>query len=262
MRPNRPAAALGPDRASSKSTPVVWPHKFHFGRTGRICKLTTRYTFGQTGIVPRSAEPTRQRILDAAYKLFRQKGYSRVSMDEIAAATTVTKRTLYYHFTSKDSLLAAVLESQHRLALAAFRTFGDRLAGSPEAIVDGLFSQLAVWADRPRWAGSGFTRLVIELADLPGHPARTIARRHKALLEQHLAEVFAKAGIHAPRERAREIWLLSEGAISLILVHGDRGYAAAAAKAAKQLISAAARDGHRNGGMPKARAKRVSRPLT
>jgi AcrR family transcriptional regulator len=197
--------------------------------------------------VPRSAEPTRRRILDAAYKLFRSRGYSRVSMDEIAAATTVTKRTLYYHFTSKDSLLTAVLENQHRLALAAFRTFGDSLAGSPEAIIDGLFDQPAVWADRPRWAGSGFTRLVIELADLPGHPARAIARRHKTLLEQHLATLFAKAGVPSPRETAREVWLLSEGAISLILVHGDRGYAAAAAKAAKRLIRTASKGGHRNG---------------
>lgn len=186
--------------------------------------------------MPRSSEQTRQRILDAAYRLFRRQGYSRVSMDEIAAATHVTKRTLYYHFESKDQLLAQVLEAQHRLALAAFRTFGDRLSGSPEAIVDGLFRELAVWADRPRWAGSGFTRLVIELADLPGHPARLIARRHKAMLEAHLAELLQRSGVERPAEIAREIWLLSEGAISLILVHGDRGYAAAAARAAQKLL--------------------------
>jgi AcrR family transcriptional regulator len=187
--------------------------------------------------VPRSGERTRQRILDAAYKLFRQKGYTRVSMDEIAAATAVTKRTLYYHFESKDTLLASMLEAQHRLALAAFRTFGDRLSGSPESMIDAMFKDLAVWADRPRWAGSGFTRLVIELADLPGHPARAIARRHKAMLEGHLADVLAAAAVESPRETAREIWLLSEGAISLMLIHGDRSYAAAAALAAKKLIS-------------------------
>lgn len=186
--------------------------------------------------MPRSSEQTRQRILDAAYRLFRRQGYSRVSMDEIAAATRVTKRTLYYHFESKDQLLARVLEEQHRLALAAFKTFGERLSGSPEAIVDGLFRELAVWADRPRWAGSGFTRLVIELADLPGHPARLIARRHKAMLEAHLAELLERSGVERPAEIAREIWLLSEGAISLILVHGDRGYSAAAARAAQKLL--------------------------
>jgi len=186
--------------------------------------------------VPRSSEATRTRILDAAYGLFRRRGYTRVSMDEIAAATAVTKRTLYYHFRSKDELLAAVLETQHRLALAAFRTFGDSLGGSPEAIVDTLFRDLAAWADKPRWAGSGFTRLVVELADLPGHPARVIARRHKAMLEAHLAELLARAKVASPRETAREIWLLSEGAISLMLVHRDRSYAAAAALAAKKLL--------------------------
>lgn len=187
--------------------------------------------------MPRSSEQTRRRILDGAYRLFRRQGYSRVSMDEIALSARVTKRTLYYHFESKDQLLARVLEDQHHLALAAFKTFGDRLSGSPQAIVDGLFSQLAVWSDKPRWAGSGFTRLVIELADLPGHPARLIARRHKAMLEAHLAELLAKSGLERASQIAREIWLLSEGAISLILVHGDRRYAAAAARAAHALIA-------------------------
>jgi len=186
--------------------------------------------------VPRSSEQTRQRILDAAYALFRRSGYARVSMDEIAAAARVTKRTLYYHFESKDSLLATVLETQHRLALAAFRTFGDRLSGDPEAMIDTLFKELAVWSDRPRWAGSGFTRLVIELADLPGHPARAIARRHKAMLEAHFTAMLADAGVEQPRETAREVWLLSEGAISLMLVHRDRSYATVAAQAAKKLL--------------------------
>ena len=56
------------------------------------------------------------------------------------------------------------------------------------------------------------------------------------MLEAHLAELLASAGVARPREAAREIWLLSEGAISLILVHGDRSYAAAAAQAARKLI--------------------------
>jgi AcrR family transcriptional regulator len=186
--------------------------------------------------MPRSAEQTRKRILDGAYKLFRRQGYNRVTMDDIAVEAMLTKRTLYHHFNSKDQLLANVLEAQHHLALQAFRTFGDRLSGSAEAIVEGMFQELAVWADRPRWAGSGFTRLVIELADLPGHPARLIARRHKAQLERSLAELLDRSGVRQSGELARAVWLLSEGAISLILVHGDRGYSAAASEAAKTLV--------------------------
>lgn len=186
--------------------------------------------------MPRPAQPTRKRILEAAYSLFRRQGYNRVSMDEIAAAAALTKRTLYHHFKSKDQLLADVLEAQNELALQAFKTFGDRLSGSPEAIVEAMFHQLAVWSDKPRWAGSGFTRLVIELADLRGHPARLIARRHKAQLERCLAELLARSGVERARELARAVWLLSEGAISLILVHGDRGYSTAASEAAKTLV--------------------------
>jgi AcrR family transcriptional regulator len=186
--------------------------------------------------MPRSARKTRQTILDAAYAQFRRRGYTRVSLDEIAAAARVTKRTLYYHFRSKDDLLQAVLEAQHELALAAFRTFGDRLVGSAEQIVQAMFDDLAVWSIRPDFAGTGFTRFVIELADLPGHPARVIARRHKALLEAQLTEVLKRAKVPLPGRRARELMLLSEGAVVMMLIHRDRRYVAAAAEAARELV--------------------------
>jgi AcrR family transcriptional regulator len=186
--------------------------------------------------MPRSAEKTRQQILDGAYRLFRRRGYSRVTMDDIAAEIRCTKRTLYNHFESKDQLLADVLTAQHELAVKAFNSFGERLSGSPEAVVRGMFRELAVWADKPRWAGSGFTRLVIELADLPGHPARLIARRHKARLERCFSELLERAGVRRAAELSRAIWLLSEGAISLMLVHGDQGYSVAASEAANTLL--------------------------
>jgi hypothetical protein len=77
----------------------------------------------------------------------------------------------------------------------------------------------------------------MELADLPGHPAHAVARGHKAAIEQLFADVLARAGVQAPAERARETALLLEGAMALMLVHGDRAYAEAAAEAAKKLIA-------------------------
>jgi AcrR family transcriptional regulator len=186
--------------------------------------------------MPRLAKRTREQILEGAYRLFRRRGFRRVTMDDIAAEARFTKRTLYHHFESKDRLLAEVLAAQHQLAVQAFKTFGDRLSGAPEAIIKGMFRELAVWADKPRWAGSGFTRLVIELADLPGHPARVIARRHKARLERCFYELLEQSGVRSAAELSRAIWLLSEGAVSLILVHGDQGYSAAASEAAMTLL--------------------------
>jgi len=42
------------------------------------------------------------------------------------------------------------------------------------------------WAAKPRWSGGGFTRVVVELADLRGPPARAIARQHKIAVERWL----------------------------------------------------------------------------
>jgi AcrR family transcriptional regulator len=179
---------------------------------------------------------TRRRILNSAYELFYRKGFSRVGVDEIAALAGLTKRTLYYHFKSKDELLASVLDLHHELALARIRKYEDRYSGKADSFLTVLFSELAKWSTKPGWTGAGFTRLVMELADLPGHPARAVAHRHKAAVEQWYAELFAKARISSPLERAREVALLAEGATALILIHGDRSYADTAARAAKRLV--------------------------
>jgi len=190
--------------------------------------------------MPRDATQTRQRILATSYELFYRKGYYRIGVDEVAAAAGVTKRTLYYHFKSKDELLAAVLEFHQGLALERIRRWGDRLAGSAAQAIDSLFADLARWSTKPGWSGAGFTRLAMELADMPGHPARAVARHHKAMVEAWLAELLGRLGVGGPAARAREIWLLLEGANALILIHGDRSYATAAARAAKALVQASA----------------------
>ena len=52
--------------------------------------------------MPRKPEPTREKILTAANRLFYAEGIGRVSVDAVADKAGVTKRTLYYHFRSKD----------------------------------------------------------------------------------------------------------------------------------------------------------------
>lgn len=185
----------------------------------------------------RRRDQTRKLILDAAYVLFRKRGYTRVNVDEIAAEAHITKRTLYSHFDSKDALLEAVLETQHLLAIAAFETWGSKLKGTPKEIAATFFLELEQWAGRGRFAGSGFTRLAMELADLPGHPARRIASQHKRILEAKLANVLEKAGVKEPTKHARQMWLLSEGAMALMLIHGDREYSKSAMEAAISLLA-------------------------
>lgn len=49
-------------------------------------------------------------ILDAALQLFARNGFHQTSMDELVAATGLSKGSLYWYFDSKDDIILAVLE--------------------------------------------------------------------------------------------------------------------------------------------------------
>ena len=186
--------------------------------------------------MPRPSGDTRARIVEAAYALFFRNGFSRVGVDAVAEKARVTKRTLYYHFDSKDALLAAALEFHSGLALATIERWSATLPADAPAMLRGLFRDIAAWATKPRWAGAGFTRMAMELADQPGHPARVIARRHKATVESWLAAELERRGVRNSATVARRVQLLTEGCMSLLLIHGDRGYVEVAAEAAVALL--------------------------
>lgn len=183
----------------------------------------------------RSAAQTRLRILDAAYGLFWRQGFLKVTMDEIAVRAGITKRALYQHFDSKDALMAATLAYSSELALKRLRQF-HRPVTKRDEFIEGYFDQLRNWAGKPKYSGGGFTRAAVELADLRGHPARAIARNHKSAVEKWLADELASTGIPSPGDHAREIMLLTEGAMALMLIHGDPGWANLAARIAKKLL--------------------------
>jgi AcrR family transcriptional regulator len=183
----------------------------------------------------RSAAQTRLNILDAAFGLFWRQGFLRVSMDEVAARAGITKRALYQHFRSKDALMAATLAYSSDLALKRLKQF-HRPANTGEEMIESYFDQLRDWMKKPKWSGGGFTRAVVELADLRGHPARAIARKHKSAVEKWVADELAATGVVSASDRAREIMLLTEGAMALMLIHGDSTYANTAAEAAKMLL--------------------------
>lgn len=188
--------------------------------------------------MPGPAHAAKTRILSATYGLLYSHGFARVSMDAIATKAGVAKRTLYYHFDSKDALVAAVLMQQHHHALARIRSWAKGSARTPAEYLDDVFHQVERWASEPKWLGSGFTRLTAELADLPGHPARGAARQHKLEVEKWLAGELTDLGARRPEELARQVMLLIEGSLSLVLIHGTTTYFTTAAQAAKRLADA------------------------
>lgn len=63
-------------------------------------------------------------ILDAAEKLFLQKGFENTSIDDVAKSAKLTKRTLYQYFLSKEDLFYAVaLKGGRQLTYVYERAF-------------------------------------------------------------------------------------------------------------------------------------------
>jgi AcrR family transcriptional regulator len=70
---------------------------------------------------PSSVSPIRQDVLSASSVLFNERGYYSVAMEDIAAAASVSRATLYRHFSTKVAILEeltgwAVLEGGHLAA--------------------------------------------------------------------------------------------------------------------------------------------------
>jgi len=71
-------------------------------------------------------EELRAAILEAAIKLFEQKGYENFSLRQVAEAIGYTPTTIYLYFDNKDDLL-------FQTAMAGFRTFGQSLKEAYES---------------------------------------------------------------------------------------------------------------------------------
>jgi len=180
--------------------------------------------------------PTRDRILDAANRLFYSEGIRAVSLDVIADKAGVTKKTLYYHFRSKDDLIAGYLASRDQPNHSLFAKWYDEAKGGAADRTAEMFHQVGRSARHPKWRGCGFLRTAAELANMPGHPARKIGAAHKKKFEAWLAQRYADSGISDARRLARGIVILMEGVFATMLIHRDAAYADAAAEAARRLV--------------------------
>jgi AcrR family transcriptional regulator len=65
-------------------------------------------------VVPEYKEVARARIIQAATKIFSQKGYQETSMDDIAREIGVTKATLYSYFDSKKDIFNIIATSANQ----------------------------------------------------------------------------------------------------------------------------------------------------
>jgi AcrR family transcriptional regulator len=148
---------------------------------------------------------TRAAILDAAEKLFAQKGFDTTSLNEVGAAAGVSRGTPGYFFGSKADLYQAVLDRCFAEVREAVRSGRERALASgqsPEAILAGAVSDYFDFlAARPN-----FIRLIEREALNGGSQLDDVS--HLPAGQEALAAISAELGLDdAPSGEAAQLLL-------------------------------------------------------
>ena len=141
---------------------------------------------------------TRERILDAAERLFMAHGYEGTSMRQITGEAAVNLAAVNYHFGSKESLMQEVfrrrLDWLNDERLRVLDAMDGAAAGKPlkpSQIVDGFFGTLLRLADDDQRGGIVFLRLLGRTHTEPSEFIRAfLADEYAGVMERYQQALF------------------------------------------------------------------------
>ena len=153
-----------------------------------------------------------ERILKTAEQLFRADGFHATGVDQIAARSGVTKRTLYKHFGSKEGLIEAVLRRNHDQTMEHIRS---RVAeveadGGKQLLV--CFDLYQDWFSEPGFTGCIFIKTLNEFQQC-SETLFALAAQAKSDLRAYITEIARGAGVIDPERLAYQLHLILEGSI-------------------------------------------------
>src|SRR5215475_14488630 len=171
-----------------------------------------------------------ERILQTADRLFYLKGIRAIGVDTIAAEIGISKRTLYNHFPSKDSLIKAYLDRRFVTAKPSEK--------SPLEQILGYFDSLERRFSAKDFRGCPFVNAVAELGP-KDRAVKKIAVAFKESRRQWFRDLLDALGVKDADSLATQLQLLVDGSIALDLVRDDPAMARAAKDAATALLQGA-----------------------
>jgi TetR/AcrR family transcriptional regulator, transcriptional repressor for nem operon len=166
-------------------------------------------------------EQNRERIVDAAERLFYERGYSATSFSHVAEASGVPRGNFYFYFRDKRSIFEAVVERK----TAALRA----LCASFEAKHDDPRERLSAFVDHLVARRDEVARFGCPVGTLTGEVGKwhdehlAIARRLFDVLRPFLRDQFRALGAPPKAADALAVELLArtQGINTLAQVYGD-----------------------------------------
>jgi AcrR family transcriptional regulator len=170
------------------------------------------------GLRARKRQQTRERLTRAAMALFLERGFEATTLDDIAAAADISRRSFFHYFASKEDVVFAWQEeiTAALIAAVAARPAGESMLTAAENATTAMVGQLD--------AGEAIAMARLK-RDNPVLQARNQVKYEK--LERALAEALGKrAGNKSERLKARLVAMIATGAMRI----GDEFWTAEGAR--------------------------------
>jgi AcrR family transcriptional regulator len=169
------------------------------------------------------ATGTREHIVRAADELFYKQGFEHTSFADVAEAVGISRGNFYYHFKSKDEILAAVIGAriaERRQMLRQWEAEEDTPAGRIRCYINIVITNAADIEDY----GCPVGTLSTELSKL-AHPSLDGATAIFTLFRSWLGEQFAALGRAGDAdELAMHVLAASQGIAVMSQAYQDREF--------------------------------------
>ncbi|MFE1313110.1 TetR/AcrR family transcriptional regulator [Streptomyces sp. NPDC058755] len=155
--------------------------------------------------------PPRERLVQAASRLFYYEGVRAVGVERLISEAGVTKVTFYRHFASKDDLVVAYLLTKD----AYYKEVAEPLAAAhpPAEAIDLIFEAIAEHARERGFRGSPFLNAAAEYPDAD-HPVRGLVTSHRDWIRTLFQDLLTRLGHADPESAAGALLMLYDGAMA------------------------------------------------
>lgn len=182
--------------------------------------------------------PAARRVLEAAARLFYERGIHAVGVDLIAAEAGVTKKTLYDRFGSKEQIVVEYLADRDERWRAFLGQCLDAARPMSAARVLAVFEASRAWSSENSSKGCSMVNAHAEISD-PSHPAYAIIAGQKQWMLTLFTDLAGDITSDGADDLGQTLMLLHEGAL---VAHGLNIFAdpiGHAREQAKALLAAA-----------------------
>ncbi len=172
----------------------------------RVSKPKPATSAGVTGLRERKRQQTRERLTRAAMALFLERGFEATTLDDIAAAAEISRRSFFHYFASKEDVVFAWHEETTAALIAAVeaRPAKESMLTAAENAISAMVRQLE--------PGEAIAMARLK-RDNPALQARDQVKYEK--LERALAVALEKRAGKPEKLQARLVAMIATGAMRI-----------------------------------------------